>query len=88
MLGSARFYSDDKSKCPDNIRFEGQEKYTKMVMFWVSMSPRGMSEPVFYRSGSPSVDSQSSISTNVYKKACSRSSKSIMQTQTTVSGLI
>ena len=26
MPGSARFYSDDKSKFPDNVRFKGQEK--------------------------------------------------------------
>ena len=28
-----------------------------MVMVWVAISPRGMPKPVFYRSGSPSVDS-------------------------------
>ena len=43
MSGSARFYSDEKSKCPDNVRFKGQEKYPKMVMVWIAISPRGLS---------------------------------------------
>ena len=43
MPGSALFYSDDKSKCPDNVRFKGQEKYPKMVMVWIAISPRGLS---------------------------------------------
>ena len=37
MSGSARFYSDDKSKCPDNVRFKGQEKYSKIVMVWIAI---------------------------------------------------
>ena len=57
MPGSARFYSDDKSKCPDNVRFKGQEKHPKMVTIWVAKSPRSMSKPVFYRFGSPYIDS-------------------------------
>ena len=56
MPGSVRFYSDDKSKCPDNVRFKGQEKCPKMVMVWIAISPRGLSKPVFYHSGSPSVN--------------------------------
>ena len=43
MPGSARFYSDDKSKCPDNVRFKGQKKYPKMVMVWIAISPRRLS---------------------------------------------
>ena len=46
-----------ESDWPDNVRVKGQDKFPKMVMVWVAISPRGLSKPVFYRSGSPSVDS-------------------------------
>ena len=41
-LGNARFYSGNKSKCSDNVRFKG--KCPKMVIVWVAISPRGMSK--------------------------------------------
>ena len=49
MPGSAFFYSDDKSKYPDSVRFKGQYKYPKMRVVWVAISPRGLSYPVFHR---------------------------------------
>ena len=50
MPGTARFYSDEKSKCPDSVRFKRQDKFPKMVMVWVAISPRGISK-------SPSIES-------------------------------
>ena len=37
----------NKSKCPDNVRFAGKERYPDKVMVWVAMSIRGISKPLF-----------------------------------------
>ena len=57
MQGNDNYYSNDKSKCPDSVRFAGKEKYPYKVMFWVAISNRGISKPLFRPSKSEAVDS-------------------------------
>ena len=47
MQGNDNYYTNDKSKCPDSVRFAGKEKYPYKVMFWVAISNRGISKPLF-----------------------------------------
>ena len=32
MPGNAGYYTDDKEKCPDNVRFAGKEKFPKKIL--------------------------------------------------------
>ena len=43
MQGNNNYYSNDKSKCPDSVRFAGKEKYSNKVMVWVAKSNRDTS---------------------------------------------
>ena len=36
MPGSARYYTDDKSKCLDDVRFIGKNKYPQKILMWLS----------------------------------------------------
>ena len=47
MPGSARYYTDDKSKCSDDVRFIGKNKYPQKILMWLAISNRGMSIPYF-----------------------------------------
>ena len=47
MPGNAYYYTDDKSKCPDGVRFAGKEKFPKKIMVWIAVSSRGLSKPNF-----------------------------------------
>lgn len=58
------YYTDDKSKCPDDVRFAGEEKYPDKVLVWVAISERGMSKPLIRRSGSEA------IKTEIYIREC------------------
>ena len=51
------YYTIDKSLCPDSIRFDGKEKYSDKVMFWVAIFNRGLSKPLFRPSKSEAVNS-------------------------------
>ena len=57
IQGNDNYYSNDKSKCPDSVRFAGKEKYPNKVMIWVAISNRGISKPLFLPSKSEAVDS-------------------------------
>ena len=46
---------NDKSKCPDSVRFAGKEKSPNKVMVWVAISNRGISKPLFRPSKSEAV---------------------------------
>ena len=54
---NARFYADNKSKCPDSVRFKRQDKCPNVVMVWVAISPRGLSKPLYFFVRASSVDS-------------------------------
>ena len=47
MPGSARYYTDDKSKCSDDVRFIGKNIYPQKILMWLAISNRGMSIPYF-----------------------------------------
>ena len=64
MHGNDNYYSNDKSKCPDSVRFAGKEKYPNKLMVWVAISNRGISKPLFRSSKSEAVDS------DIYKNEC------------------
>ena len=47
MQGNDNYYSNDISKCSDNVHFAGKEKYPDRVMVWVAISNRGIPKPLF-----------------------------------------
>ena len=57
MHGNNNYYSHEKSKFPDSVRFAGKEKYPDKVRVWVAISNRGISKPLFRPSKSEAVDS-------------------------------
>jgi len=57
MPGNDGYYTNDKSKCPDSIRFAGKEKFPQKVLVWIAISDRGISEPLFRLSKSVSITS-------------------------------
>ena len=64
MPGSARYYTDDKSKCSDDVRFIGKNKYPQKILMWLAISNRGMSIPYFRPSKSVA------INTEIYINEC------------------
>ena len=46
MPGSARYYTNDKAKCSDDVRFIGKEKNPQKILMWIAVSNRGMSKPI------------------------------------------
>ena len=64
MPGSARYYTDDKSKCSDDVRFIGKNKYRQKILMWLAISNRGMSIPYFGPSKSVA------INTEIYINEC------------------
>ena len=55
MQGNDNYYTNDKSKCPDSVRFAGKEKYPNKV--WVAIPNRGISKSLFRPSKYEAVDS-------------------------------
>ena len=55
--GNAGYYSSDKSKCPDKVRFVGEEKYPTKVLIWIAISARGISKPLIRPSKSKAINS-------------------------------
>ena len=64
MPGSARYYTNGKAKCLDDVRFIGKEKYPKKILMWIAISDRGMSKPYFGLSKSVAVN------TDIYINKC------------------
>jgi hypothetical protein len=47
MPNSARYYTEDKLKCSDDVRFIKKNNLTKKILMWVAISNRGMPIPYF-----------------------------------------
>ena len=60
MPGNAGYYSDDKEKCPEDIRFAGKKNFRKKkkILVWIAISERGMSKPLFRLSKSAAINSK------------------------------
>jgi hypothetical protein len=54
------YYTQNKERTPDDIKFRSVEKYPKKVMVWLAGSEFGLSEPYFVPSGG-GVDSEKYI---------------------------
>ena len=65
---NAGYYSSDKRKCPDNVRFAGKEKFPTKVLVWIAISARGLSKPVIRQSKSDAINSDIYISECLEKK--------------------
>jgi hypothetical protein len=61
MPGNAGYYTNDKNACPDDVRFAGKEKFPPKILVWLCMSDRGMSAPLFYKSKSEAINSDTYI---------------------------
>ena len=66
--GNAGYYSSDKSKCPDIVRFAGKEKYSTKVLIWIAISARGISKPLIPPSKSEAIDSEIYINEYLAKR--------------------
>lgn len=64
QLGNRRFYSDDKSECPDSVRFAGHAKFPVKILVWVAISARGISEPFIRKQRS------CAINKDIYREEC------------------
>jgi transposase len=67
LAGNDRFYSDNVNETPDNVKYKYKEKYEEKVLVYVAISPRGISKPVFFKSGL-------AINANVYRDECLKKS--------------
>ena len=52
-----RYYSNDREKCQDDVRFVGKDKYPKKILVWMAFSSKGMSKPLIFQSKFEAVDS-------------------------------
>lgn len=50
MAGNDRFYSDDTSKTPDEVKYKYAKKYESKVLVWLAISPKGVTKPYFAES--------------------------------------
>ena len=56
MEGNNNYCKNDKSNCPDSVRFVGKEKFPPKVMVWAAICKCGVSNPLIRRSKSePSI---------------------------------
>ena len=62
------YYSTDKNNCPDSVRFLGEEKFPGMLLMWIAISERGISEPFFARTRSETITSELYISECLEKR--------------------
>ena len=58
MPGNDGYYTADKSKCPDSVRFAGKDKFEKKILVWIAISDRGMSKPLFRSQKSCAINSK------------------------------
>ena len=47
MHGNDIYYTNEKSKCPDGVRFGEKDKFVLNVMLWLSIFSRGLSKTIF-----------------------------------------
>ena len=64
MEGNNNFYTNDKSNCPDSVRFVGKEKFPPKVMVWADICKCGVSKQIIRRSKPGAVNS------DIYIKEC------------------
>ena len=57
MQGNDSYYTNNKSKCSDSIRFDVKEKYPNKVTVLVAISNRGISKSLFRPSKTEAVNS-------------------------------
>ena len=58
MPGNSGYYSNDKSICPDEVRFIGREKFPTKILVWIAISARGLSKPLIRPSKSEAINSE------------------------------
>ena len=51
------YYTDNKQECPESVRFVGKTKFTPKMLMWIAISERGVSQPLFRRNNSESINS-------------------------------
>jgi transposase len=49
--GNECFYTDNLNKTPDNVKYNYKEKYPDKLLVWLAISPKGMTKPIFRKSG-------------------------------------
>lgn len=62
--GNYGFYTDDITKCSDNVRFKAKEKFPHKILVWIAGSEKGLSEPLIKSSKSEAINQ------DVYRKEC------------------
>ena len=63
LSGNNRFYSSNLRKTPDSIKNRYVTKFEPKILVYLAISPRGMSRPIFFRTGL-------AVNQNVYKEKC------------------
>ena len=56
MSGNREYYSSDVNMTPDKVKFYRKKKFEPKVLFWIAMSPKGLSAPVFKSSSGMAVN--------------------------------
>lgn len=51
IAGNDRFYSDDISKTPCDVKYKYAKKYESKLLVWLAISPKGVTKPFFAPSG-------------------------------------
>ena len=47
LPGNDRFYSSNVSKTPESVKNKYKAKFEPKLLFWICISPKGLSEPFF-----------------------------------------
>jgi transposase len=64
MPQNTGFYSSNKERVPDDVKYKAKEKYSKKVLVWLSISAKGISEPFIGTVKGPAINA------NVYINKC------------------
>ena len=51
LPGNDRFYSSNTESAPESVRYKFKQKYEPKELMWIAISPKGMTDPVFRKSG-------------------------------------
>jgi|LakMenE18May11ns_1017448.scaffolds.fasta_scaffold9790835_1 hypothetical protein len=51
LAGNDLFYTDDPESTPESVKHKHVAKFEEKVLVYVAISPRGISQPIFFRSG-------------------------------------
>ena len=63
IAGNNGYYTDNKSLCPDEVRYAMKKKYEKKLLVWIAISSKGISNPYIVESGN-------AIDATVYINKC------------------